>query len=73
MIAKLKYLIRGIFTALLLSAFVAGVTGCGPVHSYWGVHQDYYSDGYDGGHHHKHKKPKPPKHHHHHHHDHDDD
>ncbi len=63
--------------ALLLLALFAVSTimpSCGTTHGYWGVENDYYSDGY---HRHHYKKPKPPKHKKHkkhkHHHDHDDD
>lgn len=51
---------------------------CGSMHSYWGVENDYYSDGYrphGHGYHKPPKPPKPPKHKHkkHHRHHHDDD
>lgn len=65
-------------TLLIVIAFTPALVSCGSLHSYWGVENEYYSDG-DGGHryrkppkHKKHKKCKKPKHRKHHH-DHDDD
>lgn len=62
-------------TAICLGSAVT-LSGCGSMHSYWGVENDYYTD-FDGGHHHhkppKHKKyKKHKKHKKHHHHDDDD-
>lgn len=63
---------------MLIMAFMSAtlLSGCGTVHSHWGIEHEYdFPDG-DYHHHHKHKKHK--KHHkkhkkHHHHHDDDDD
>ena len=69
---KIKITVFGIIAAFMCCMVLPS---CGLMHSYWGVENDYYSDGHYHGHYHK--PPKPPKHHkkhkkhkkHHHHHD----
>lgn len=60
--------ITSVLTLALISVVVIMFSSCGRMHSYWGVHNDYYQD-YDGGgryyyqDNHGRHKPKPSKKH----------
>ncbi len=52
--------LRKITLMVALLALLGGMSGCGTIHSHWGIGHDYEYDFDDGGHRH-HKKPKKPK------------
>ncbi|MCM1292974.1 MAG: hypothetical protein NC111_06225 [Bacteroides sp.] len=58
---KLRAKLLTLASLIVALAALPVVSSCGTMHSYWGVENDYYSDGYGG--HHKPKKPKKPKKH----------
>ena len=46
---KIKITVFGIIAAFMCCMVLPS---CGSMHSYWGVENDYYSDGHYHGHHH---------------------